>query len=70
MPKPTVDLSKETFKKIKTFSDLTLWLRYVEGKIPANTPILMQSDEEGNQINKILCLDYTEIGLVIVPLEE
>lgn len=68
----TLDLSRSTFRKITTVNDLKEWLIYIttQTNISGKTPIKMYSDEEGNQVNGILALDYQDIGLVIIPLEE
>lgn len=73
----TLDLGRATFRKISTVKDMQEWLTYImtQTNIPAETPIKMYSDEEGNRINGILSLDYQadEAGnneLVIIPLEE
>jgi hypothetical protein len=66
------ELARSTFRKIQTIDDMKNWLIYIieQTNIPYNTPIKMYSDEEGNQVNGILSLDMTHIGLVIIPLEE
>lgn len=66
-----IDLGTLTFKKIKTVNDLRVWLNALPelGVDVRKTPITMFSDEEGNQINGILCLQLFEDGLTIVPWE-
>lgn len=68
----TLDLSRSSFRKITTVNDLKDWLIYIttQTNIPGETPIKMYSDEEGNRVNGILSLDYQDVGLVIIPLEE
>ena len=64
------ELSKETFKKINTLGELKTWVNFLATKIKEDTPILMQSDEEGNQVNKVLFLELYKDGLTFVPLEQ
>ena len=72
-----LDLTKETFKNINTVGEMYRWLHRILTKsdLDANTPIRMYSDEEGNAINKILCLqcelmENNKAGIVLVPWEE
>ena len=65
-PKKEINLADATFKKIHTVKDLMKYLR----KLDPNEPITMFSDEEGNQVNKILCLELYEEGLTFIPWEQ
>ena len=67
-----LDLQRETFRKIETVGDLHKWLTFIkeETKLSMDTPIKMFSDEEGNRVNGILCIQLLDIGLTIIPLEE
>ena len=45
------------------------WLKEITkfANVNDDTPMLTQSDSEGNSINKILCLELFDDGLTIVP---
>jgi len=59
-------LADATFKKIETVGDLIKFLKMVD----PSEKVTMFSDEEGNAVNKILCLElYTE-GLTLIPWED
>lgn len=60
-----IDLGKETFKKVETVGDLIKYLSLVDPK----EKVFMFNDEEGNQINKVLCLELYEEGLTFIPWE-
>ena len=59
-------LKNLTLKKVNTVGDLKKWLK----KFDDNEPLLMYSDEEGNEIKKILCLQLFTEGLVLIPWED
>ena len=58
-------IAKATFKKIDTVGDLMRYLKKVNPK----EKVTMFSDEEGNQVNKILYLDLFVEGLTLIPFE-
>ena len=59
-------LSEASFKKIDTVGDLMKFLKLCDPK----EKITMFSDEEGNQVNKILCLELYVEGLTLIPWEQ
>jgi len=59
-------LSDKTFKKVNTVGELR---KAMHGLDP-NEPVTMFSDEEGNQVNKILCLELYQEGLTLIPWEQ
>ena len=70
MPKSNeIDIAKETFKRINNLGDLKKWITFVSQLLPKETPIKMYSDAEGNQVNKVLALEYTEMGLSFISWE-
>lgn len=64
-------LSEVTFKKVNTIGELRTLINELidENGISKDEPLFMLSDEEGNGINKVLCLEYTEEGITLVPWE-
>lgn len=68
----TVDLTEMTFQKLKTVGDLRKMLLKMSkfGNVTDKTPIKMFSDEEGNEVNKILCMDFDGESIVLVPWQE
>ena len=66
-----LDLSKHTFKKLNTVGDLRKMLLKISkmGNVNDKTPISMFSDEEGNEMNDILCLDFDGERIILIPWE-
>ena len=56
-------LLKKTHKKVNTVGDLKKWLDLFDD----SEPLLMASDEEGNEINKILYMELFAEGLIFFP---
>ena len=70
MANKSIKLNEKTFKKVNTIKELDEWIQILKkSNIDLNTPILMQSDEEGNAVNKVLCLCLYDDGLTFVPWE-
>ena len=67
-----LNLSQHTFKKLNTVGDLRKMLTKVSkmGNVNDKTPIAMFSDEEGNQVNGILCMDFDGESIVLIPWEK
>jgi len=59
-------LSEASFKKIDTIGDLMKFLKMCDPK----EKVTMFSDEEGNRVNKILCLELYQEGLTFIPWEQ
>ena len=60
------NLLKKTHKKVNTVGELKNWLNLFND----DEPILISSDEELNQVNKILYIELFEEGLIIIPWEQ
>jgi len=58
-------LMEKTFKKVNTVGDLKEWLNTLDD----TEPLLMASDEEGNEITKILYLGLYVEGVIFFPWE-
>jgi hypothetical protein len=58
-------LFEDSLQRIHTVADLAKFL----AKLDPEEPIFMFSDEEGNQVNKILGLDLHKEGLTVIPWE-
>ena len=58
-----INLAKVTFKKIETVGDLIKYLSLINPK----EKVFMFRDEEGNQTNKVLCLELYKEGLTLIP---
>ena len=67
-----LDLSKHTFKKLNTVGDVRKMLNKITkmSNITDDTPIEMFSDEEGNQVNGILCMDFDCESIILIPWEK
>ena len=63
--KKQVTLMDLTFKNMNTVGDLKKLLNELDD----NEPLLMASDGEGNEINKILYLELYVEGLIFYPWE-
>ena len=60
------NLLKKTYKMVNTVGELKNWLKLFND----DEPILISSDEELNQINKILYIELFEEGLILIPWEQ
>ncbi len=58
-------MSKTTWKKINTVGDLIKYLQL----IPDSIKIAIASDEEENEVHKILCFKLYKEGAVLIPWE-
>ena len=67
MPK---SLQQDSWKKVSTVKDLRKYLNKVIKSGFGDEPVTMYSDEEGNQVNKILCLELFKEGVTIIPWEQ
>lgn len=56
-------LMKITHKNVNTVGELKKWLNEFDD----SEPLLMASDEEGNEFNKILYLELSVEGLIFFP---
>lgn len=68
----SLDLSQHTFKKLNTVGDLRKMLNKITkmSNINDKTPISMFSDEEGNQVNGILYMDFDGESIILIPWEK
>ncbi len=66
-----LNLAEHTFKKLNTVGDLRKMLLKISkmGNVNDKTPISMFSDEEGNELNGILSMDYDGEKIILVPWE-
>jgi hypothetical protein len=60
------NLLKQTHKMVNTVGELKNWLKLFND----DEPILISSDEELNQVNKILYMELFEEGLILIPWEQ
>lgn len=67
-----ISLSDISFKKVNTVGELRKLLDRITkaSNVTDKTPIVMFSDEEGNAINKILCVDFDGENIVLIPWEQ
>jgi hypothetical protein len=64
-----VTMTEKTFKKVNTVAQLISTLQSLP-KEAMNDRITMYSDEEGNSENKILCVEWHDEGVTLIPWEQ